>query len=69
MTGDGSVRIEIAADGSVSNLKIVQSTEAPILDEELRAMVERAGPFPAFPRDLNRAVLAVVVPVSFRIQR
>lgn len=68
MTGDGSVRIEITADGTIADFKIIQSTDAPILDEELRAMVDRAAPFPAFPRDLNRSVLAVVIPVSFRIQ-
>jgi TonB family protein len=67
--GDGSVRIEISSNGSVADIKIVQSTEAPILDEELKAMVDRAAPFPAFPRDLNKSVLAVIVPVSFRIER
>ncbi len=68
MTGDGTIRIEISADGSISGFQIVRSTELPILDEELRAMVERAAPFPAFPSDLRKQSLALVVPVTFRLQ-
>jgi protein TonB len=68
MTGDGTIRIEISADGSLSAFQIVRSTELPILDEELRAMVDRAAPFPAFPSDLRKQSLALVVPVTFRLQ-
>jgi protein TonB len=68
MTGVGMIRIEIQADGSLSAFQIVQSTETSILDEELRAMVERASPFPAFPADLRKSSLALVVPVAFRLQ-
>lgn len=68
MTGEGTIRIEISADGTLSGFQIIQSTEAPILDEELRAMVERASPFPAFPADLRKGSLALVVPVAFRLE-
>lgn len=67
MTGEGTIRIEIAADGSLSGFEIVRSTELPILDDELRAMVERASPFPKFPSDLHKNSMALVVPVAFRI--
>ena len=68
MTGEGTIRIEISADGSLSRFQIVRSTELPILDEELRAMVSRAAPFPAFPSDLSKSSLALVVPVAFKLQ-
>lgn len=68
MTGEGTIRIEISANGSLSGFQIIQSTAAPILDEELRAMVERASPFPAFPADLRKGSLALVVPVAFRLE-
>ncbi len=68
MTGEGSIRLEISADGSLSDFKILRSTETPILDEELRAMVERAAPFPAFPNDLHKTSLALIVPVAFRLE-
>jgi protein TonB len=68
MTGEGTIRIEISSDGSLSDFEIVRSTEMPVLDEELRAMVERAAPFPAFPGDLRKNSLALVVPVAFKLQ-
>jgi TonB family protein len=68
MTGEGTIRIEISANGSLSGFQIIQSTATSILDEELRAMVERASPFPAFPADLRKGSLALVVPVAFRLE-
>ncbi len=67
VTGEGSIRLEISADGSLADFQILRSTETPILDEELRAMVERAAPFPAFPSDLRKNRLALVVPIAFRL--
>ena len=67
MTGDGTIRIEISSDGSLAEFNIVESTDSPILDEELKAMVDRAAPFPAFPPDLRRQSLALVVPITFRL--
>ena len=67
MTGEGSIRIEIAHDGSVAGFQIVRSTDAPILDDELRAMVDRAAPFPSFPSDLRKRSLALIVPIAFRL--
>lgn len=67
MTGDATIRIEIAADGSLSEFHILRSTDSPILDEELKAMVDRAAPFPPFPIDLRKQSLALVVPVTFKL--
>ena len=67
MTGDATIRIEISSDGTLSEFAILQSTDSPILDEELKAMVDRAAPFPAFPKDLRRESLALVVPITFRL--
>jgi protein TonB len=67
MTGDATIRIEIAADGSLSEFNIIRSTDSPILDEELKAMVDRASPFPPFPPDLQKRTLALVVPVTFKL--
>lgn len=68
MVGEGSVRLEISSDGSLTKFEIVRSTDASILDEELRAMVRRAAPFPAFPSDLRKNSLALIVPIAFRLQ-
>ncbi len=68
VTGEATIRIEIRSDGSLSDFEIVRSAGASVLDEELRAMVDRASPFPSFPGDLKRPSLALVVPVAFTIK-
>jgi len=68
MTGEGTIRLEIASDGTLADFTIVRSTEASVLDEELKAMVERAAPFPAFPSDLRKSRLALIVPIAFRLE-
>lgn len=66
-TGEGKIRIRISAQGDVSSFEILLSTLSPILDEELKNMVERAAPFPPFPKDLAKDSLAILVPVSFEL--
>ncbi len=68
ITGEATIRIELSPDGSLSNFQILRSTESTILDEELRAMVDRALPFPPFPSDLQRTSLTLVIPVAFRLE-
>jgi protein TonB len=68
VTGEATIRIEIKSDGSLADFAILQSAGATVLDEELRAMVDRAAPFPSFPKDLRRSSLALVVPVAFTIK-
>lgn len=68
MSGEGSIRLEISSDGSLANVEILRSTETQILDEELKAMAERAAPFPAFPNDLRKNKLALIVPIAFRLE-
>ena len=67
-TGDGIIRIKISSGGSLTDLEILRSTDSPILDEELKDMVHRAAPFPAFPNDLRKNSLALTVPVSFQLK-
>jgi len=68
-TGSGTVRLTIIPTGDVEEIEIVQSTSSPILDQELKEMVERASPFPPFPKDLTRDSLVVVLPVAFQLRQ
>jgi protein TonB len=68
ITGSGTLRVKIAPEGSVVSVEVVDSTESPILDEELHRMVERASPFPAFPQGMTTTHVALLVPVSFRLE-
>lgn len=67
ITGSGILRVKIANEGSVVSVEVVDSTESPILDEELLRMVARAAPFPAFPQGMTSTHVALLVPVSFRL--
>ncbi len=68
ITGNGTLRLKIAPEGSVVSVEIVTSTQSPILDEELHRMVERASPFPAFPSGMTQSQVALLVPVAFRLE-
>ena len=68
ITGSGVIRLTIDATGDVVGAEVVTSTQAPILDEELLRMVGRAAPFPAFPSTMSQPQLALLVPVSFRLE-
>jgi len=69
ITGNGTLRLMIAPEGSVVKVEIVSSTQSPILDEELHRMVERASPFPAFPAGMTQSQVALLVPVAFRLEK
>jgi len=69
ITGNGTLRLMIAPEGSVVKVEIVSSTQSPILDEELHRMVERAAPFPAFPAGMTQSQVALLVPVAFRLEK
>ena len=63
----GSANVSFAIDGSgrVTRVVLARGTGFPALDQEVRAMVYRASPFPAPPGGRG---MSFTVPVSFRIQ-
>ncbi len=68
VTGKGVLRLTINPAGSVVNAEVATSTQSSVLDEELLRMVDRAAPFPAFPATMSQSQLALLVPVSFRLE-
>jgi periplasmic protein TonB len=46
--------VSIRADGSIENIKIVQSSGKRLLDESARRILQLAAPFPPFPEDIRR---------------
>ena len=68
VTGKGVLRLTINPAGSVVSAEVATSTQSSVLDEELLRMVDRAGPFPAFPATMSQSQLALLVPVSFRLE-
>lgn len=68
ITGEATVKLEINADGSLANFAMIRSTQSDILDDEVRAMVDRVAPFPAFPPDLDKESIALIVPIAFTLR-
>jgi protein TonB len=68
ITGSGVIRLKIDPTGDVVGAEVTTSTQSSILDEELLRMVDRAAPFPAFPAAMSQSQLALLVPVSFRLE-
>lgn len=64
--GEVHVRFFVAADGSVNQPELVQSSGVPELDAEVVELVQRASPVPKPPPEVNTLV---VVPISFSLRR
>jgi TonB family protein len=62
--GSALISFVIGATGRISSLRLVRGTGFAALDEEVKAMVRRASPFPAPPRG---AEMSFTAPVSFRL--
>lgn len=56
----------VAPNGSVSDVRIKQSSNVPALDQESLDLVQRAAPLPPPPPDVDTLVYA---PISFSIRR
>jgi protein TonB len=55
----------IDRNGHVLSSKIVQSSGSAILDEETLALIARAAPLPAPPRDVTDNQLSFVIPIKY----
>jgi periplasmic protein TonB len=54
--------------GRVIDYRIEKSSGFELLDHEVEAMIRRAQPLPAIPKDMNRQRLELVVPVQFLLR-
>ncbi len=67
--GTAVVGFRLGRDGTVSGVRIVQSSHSPLLDAQARATVDRAAPFPPIPDRFSGDALELRVPISFEIAR
>lgn len=67
--GTAVVGFRLGRDGTVSGVRIVQSSHSPLLDAQARATVLRAAPFPPLPDRFSSDALDLRVPISFEIAR
>jgi protein TonB len=63
VSGEGTILLKLNRDGSVKDVRVIDSTSSSILDRELVSMVHRASPLPPLPPDYRRTEF--LIPVSF----
>jgi len=62
------ISFTISGSGSVTGSKLVRSSGTDELDREVRAMLDRASPFPPIPDDVGRTSLTITVPIRFSLR-
>ena len=67
LEGQALLRLVISRDGAVVDRAIIEPSPSDILDRAALAMVARAAPLPAVPRELAGSRFEFEVPVSFRL--
>lgn len=66
--GTVMLRLILERSGQVAAWRIEKSANVAVLDAEAGDMVRRAAPFPAFPKELHRETLDIVVPIAFSLR-
>ncbi|MBB1626486.1 energy transducer TonB [Achromobacter sp. UMC71] len=61
-----SLKITVLRDGTVDNITVAKSSGDNAVDNATIAMVQRAGPLPAFSTDMQEGKTSLVVPVRFQ---
>ncbi|MEP9396417.1 TonB family protein [Mesorhizobium sp. KR2-14] len=64
-SGSVVVNFSIAPSGKLTSRKIARSSGSPILDKAALQIVERAAPFPPFPKGVTAPRLNFSVPMNF----
>jgi protein TonB len=66
--GNSRLRFTILSDGSIHEVKLVDSSGSKILDREALATIKRASPFPAFPKAITVSSIKMEVGLVFTLQ-
>ena len=68
LEGVVTLRLELDEEGQVLTAEILQSADVEALDIAALLMVERAEPFPPFPRSFETESMKFAIPVTFQIR-
>lgn len=68
---EGAVHLSFTVlfNGLSKDIKIVRSSDSKILDEEAIETIKRAGPFPPFPKEINREFILMEVVLIFNLEK
>ena len=62
------VTFSIDRQGRLLSHRIESSSGHPVLDQEVKAMLQRASPMPPIPANLGQGTLTITVPISFSLR-
>jgi periplasmic protein TonB len=65
--GTVGLRFTLDRSGKILSCDVTRSAGSPSLDEEARAMMRRANPFPPLPKEFQGQTLELEVPVIFAL--
>ncbi len=67
---EGTVKVLFTIDrrGRLLSHRIVASSGHALLDQEVKAMLKRASPLPAFPAGMSQSKLTLTVPIRFNLR-
>ncbi|TNE66696.1 MAG: TonB family protein [Alphaproteobacteria bacterium] len=65
LEGTVKVRVDVARDGKVTDIEVVETSGANMLDHAAKQMIRRLGKLPALSADMDS--YSLVVPVKFRL--
>jgi protein TonB len=68
ITGVATLSFTIHRSGSVSGAKLANSSGHAILDDEVRALLQRAAPMPPIPPEISANTLSLSIPIRFSVR-
>ncbi len=69
MGGVVTVNFTLDRGGNVTASHLVKGSGHPVLDQEAMALLKRASPFPAMPKEMPQSTLNLTVPIQFNPPR
>jgi TonB family protein len=64
--GDVKLNLNLASNGDLKEIKILQSSGYKVLDDAALAVAKKQSPYPPFPPQIESQELWVVVPITYR---
>ena len=65
ITGVANIAFTVHRNGEVSGVRLTSSSGHAILDDEVRALLQRAAPLPPIPKEIPKDSLSLTVPIRF----
>lgn len=65
LQGTATVSFTVSRNGALSAPRLVKSSGHKVLDEEVMALLRRASPMPAFPKEMTQNSISLTVPIRF----